>query len=259
MIHTPGTPSVSRTSQQLPAKPWTPSSGLMFDSKRSSRGRQIPMRNYPEPNRDARDEQLLYDEDIFIPLVPTSTSASPKLNSSIISAHSQTPSNIKTVSDSKHVAETFEMFFDHHLQNIQSEADPEVSPYFSYCYSPPSPSPLASDVSRFTQTNSDLPPPVPKIIEEVLDEEFVEEKLDVVEDLTDDELDKISCYIVQESLDAAASNTDIEVRNDNVSYFHISNCIILSLQDLLDSDGDLALSDERRDQFPGQSPAPYRK
>ena len=219
MIHTPGTPSVSRTSQQLPAKPCTPSSALMFDSKRSSRGRQIPTRNYPEPNRDARDEQLLYDEDIFIPLVPTSTSASPKLNSSIISAHSQTPSNIKTVSDSKHVAETFEMFFDHHLQNIvQSESEPEVSSYFSYSYSPQPPSPLTRDVSRFTQTNisnshSELPP-VPKIIEDVLDEEFVEEKLDVVEDLTDDELDKISCYIVQESLDAAASNTDMEVENE---------------------------------------------
>ena len=44
-----------------------------------------------------------------------------------------------------------------------------------------------------------------------------------------------------------------------MTMFHISNCSILSLQDLLESDGDLALSDERRDQFPGQSPAPYRK
>ena len=58
-------------------------------------------------------------------------------------------------------------------------------------------------------------PPVPRIVEEVLDqEEYDEKKLDVVEDLTDDELDKISCYIVQESLDAAASNTDMEVINE---------------------------------------------
>ena len=112
------------------------------------------------------------------------------------------------------------MFFDHHLQNIvHPEPEPEVSSYFSYSYST-SPSPLAGydqtrDVSRFTQTNmnSDLPP-VPRIIEEVLDEEYDEKKLDVVEDLTDDELDKISCYIVQESLDAAASNTDMEVKTD---------------------------------------------
>ena len=67
------------------------------------------------------------------------------------------------------------------------------------------------DTSR---SQSDLPP-VPRIVEEVLDqEEYDEKKLDVVEDLTDDELDKISCYIVQESLDAAASNTDMEVINE---------------------------------------------
>ena len=99
----------------------------------------------------------------------------------------------------------------------------EVSSYFSYSYST-SPSPQAGDVSRFTQTNmdSDLPP-VPTIIEEVLDEEYEEQKLDVVEDLTDDELDKISCYIVQESLDAAASNTDMEVKTEFLIhlYFHI--------------------------------------
>ena len=121
------------------------------------------------------------------------------------------------------------MFFDHHLQNIvQSEPEPEVSSYFSYSYST-SPSPQAGhdqtgDVSRFTQTNmdSDLPP-VPTIIEEVLDEEYDQQKLDVVEDLTDDELDKISCYIVQESLDAAASNTDMEVKTEFLIhlYFHI--------------------------------------
>ena len=75
------------------------------------------------PSRDRREEQLLYDQEIFLPLGPTSSSVSPKLTSSLISAQCQTPSNIKTVSDSKHVAETFEMFFDHHLQNIvQSES-----------------------------------------------------------------------------------------------------------------------------------------
>ena len=33
---------------------------------------------------------------------------------------------------------------------------------------------------------------------------------------------------------------------------------ILLLQDLIDSDGELAHSDERRDQFPGHSPGPFR-
>ena len=187
---------------------------------------------------------MLYDEEIFLPLVPTTTTTSFSSFSSShkwtnpLTPHTQTPSSMKTVSDTKHVAETFEMFFDQHLQNIvQSEQEPEASPYFSYSFSSPSPltgyEQSGQAYSRFTQTNTsssntDLPPgPVPQIVEDVIQEDsttqnYGEEKLDFVEDLTDDELDQISCYIVQESLDAAASNTDMEVR-----IRFISNYILL--------------------------------
>ena len=185
---------------------------------------------------------MLYDKEIFLPLVSTTTtnttaSLSQKWNNPLTS-HTQTPSSMKTVSDTKHVAETFELFFDQHLQNIvQSEKEPEASPYFSYSYSSPSPltggEQTSRAYSRFTQTNTSSsstelsPGPGPQIVEDVLQEDsttqnYGEEKLDYVEDLTDDELDKISCYIVQESLDAAASNTDMEVK-----IRFISNYILL--------------------------------
>ena len=208
-----------------------------------------------QPRYDTRDQRILFEDEVFVP-VPSSTgpaSAGPasRLRSTSVSPVRSPQHPVKTAATTrKSVSTTYDLFFDQHLQNIAHLED-EVSSRLSF--SSRSPPPVTARYRETgcqtpTQFNMRLSPliasrvggaqtelSVPGIIEDCLQEQEAEDnKADVADnedmdggEVTDDELDMIGDFMVRESLDVAATDLDNSI---NVSRnFNAITCFTVTL------------------------------
>ena len=171
----------------------------------------------------------MFEDELFVPVPATNGPSSGLVRSNSVSPVRTPQHPMNTVSSNRRsVATTYDLFFDQHLQNIahlEEEAPSRLS------FSTRSATPVTAryrEASCQTPTNIRLSPlifprvggsqtdlSVPRIIEDCLQEEEDDNKgnLDDNQDvdggeITDDELDMIGDFMVQESLDVAATDLD---------------------------------------------------
>ena len=195
-----------------------PHTGPWTDNKKTNQAESIPVMNSIYPSYDMTNQKL-YEDEIFIPMSSSSSPQFRRPNTSLsrTKSVSQSVSPSRTAPHPHNVANTYDMFFSQHLQNIVNLEEERPS---QLSFSSSSTTPVTArykeascqtptDLTHTKMTSSQTNLSVPKIIEDCLEEELEEDNEDLDLDvLTDDELDMIGDFMVKESLDTAASNID---------------------------------------------------